>query len=73
MSAHNWLCDGSGPHSADPEVRRYPLGGGANLILCRACTARENSYRRDRRNDRANPVDPAAFPNQPWQTLKVYE
>jgi hypothetical protein len=71
--ANNWNCDGAGPHSTDPEVRRYPLGGGANLILCSACTARENRYRVIRANDKQNPIDPAAFPVHAWSTLKTYE
>jgi hypothetical protein len=29
-------------------VRVYPLGGGANLILCRSCFTHENSYRAER-------------------------
>ena len=43
----NTHCDGSGPHSGS-DVRLYPLGGGANLILCMACAARENRYRFER-------------------------
>ncbi len=73
MSPVNWDCDGAGPHSHNPEVRRYPLGGGAGLILCRACVDRENEYRARRRADIANPVDPDAFPRQSWLDLEVYE
>lgn len=69
---NNPNCDGPGPHSGR-QVRRYPIGGGSNAILCRACVARENRYRAERRADTANPVDPAGFPHQDWQTLKVYE
>lgn len=69
-----FACDGSGPHSDNPEVRRYPLGGGANLILCMACVGRENRYRAQRRADMTHPVDAAAFPHhQPRDTLEVYE
>lgn len=73
MRADNPNCDGSGPHSDNPEVRLYPTGGGSNAILCHACVARENAYRAARRRDRANPVDPAGFPFQPWASLEVYE
>lgn len=73
MIAHNPRCDGAGPHSDNPEVRRYPLGGGSNAILCRACVNRENHYRAERRADKANPVDPAAFPHQAWADLEIYE
>lgn len=71
--ATNWNCDGSGPHADNPEVRRYPQGGGAAAILCAACVARENRYRASRRADTANPVDPDAFPHQSWDSLEVYE
>jgi hypothetical protein len=33
--------------SAGP-VKTYPLGAGGNLILCAACWANENTYRRTR-------------------------
>jgi hypothetical protein len=73
MRAENFNCDGAGPHSDNPEVRRYPLGGGANLIFCRECVAKENRYRAARRADTANPVDPAGFPHQAWADLEIYE
>lgn len=41
----NWNCDGGNCRESNGEVRLYPLGGGANLILCRACWAHENLYR----------------------------
>ncbi len=71
MRANNPDCDGAGPHADNPEVRCYPLGGGANLILCMACVGRENRYRAERRA--SGDVDPAAFPHQSWANLKVYE
>jgi hypothetical protein len=73
MMRVNYQCDGSGPHSDNAEVRKYPLVGDANLILCLACVGRENRYRAERRADKANPVDPAAFPHQAWADLEVYE
>src|SRR3954471_23290661 len=41
----NWNCDNDKCHQPNGEVRLYPLGGGANMILCRACWANENRYR----------------------------
>ncbi len=73
MRADNPQCDGAGPHSMNLEVRRYPTGGGGAAILCRACVDRENQYRAMRRSDKANPVDPAAFPRQSWLDLEAYE
>lgn len=47
MSNNNANCDGE--HCVDAgEVRVYPLGGGANLILCMRCFAHENRYRFER-------------------------
>jgi hypothetical protein len=60
-------CDGSGPHTGQ-EVRSYPLGGGANLILCRNCFAHENRYRCDRGNETKNPEN---WPIN-WQNSEVY-
>jgi len=37
-------CDGAGPHYPG-EIRKYPLGDGANLLLCMFCWADENKYR----------------------------
>ena len=47
MSYVNPNCDGDACRGAT-EVRLYPLGGGANLILCMACFAHENRYRYNR-------------------------
>lgn len=73
MRTYNAMCDGSGPHSDNPEVRKYPTGGGANAILCLACVGKENRYRASRRADTANPVSPENFPHQSWESLEVYE
>lgn len=67
MKTDNPNCDGAGPHSDNQEVRKYPLGDGANLILCLACVGRENRHRAQRR---ANGVD---WPHQEWDTLHVCE
>lgn len=40
-------CDGAGPHYPG-EIRKYPIGGGANLLLCMLCWADENKYRFER-------------------------
>lgn len=47
------------------EVRVYPLGGGANLILCKCCWAHENRYRFGR-------GDPGKWPQLNWSTAEVY-
>jgi hypothetical protein len=61
-------CDGEGPH--DPtEVRLYPLGGGANLILCFRCWAHENRYRYNRGHTTGKPQD---WPQQNWAFAEVY-
>ena len=60
----NWNCDGDKCTDSKGEVRTYPLGGGANLILCRACWEFENSYRRRRVT--------TAEPQQDWHKAKVY-
>ena len=67
--AENWNCDGSGPHT-DGKVKLYPLGGGANLILCHSCWHRENQYRRDRGRETKNPDN---WPVLDWASAKPYE
>jgi len=47
----NVNCCGDQCRTAHSEVRLYPLGGGANLILCHACWAHENRYRYHRQAD----------------------
>jgi hypothetical protein len=39
-------CDGGGP-CRPGQVRKLPLGGGANTILCRSCFDREIAYRKE--------------------------
>lgn len=47
MSLHNPNCDGSDEHCRGSlEVRTLPLGGGANLIVCRACFDHEMAWRK---------------------------
>lgn len=61
-------CDGSGPHSG-VAVRLYPLGGGANLILCMACASKENRYRFNRGREFKNPEN---WPQVNWHQCEVY-
>jgi hypothetical protein len=68
MAVRNWECCGSHCTDAKSEVRKYPLGGGANLILCRSCWANENRYRADRARDTSRPAD---FPQEKWETAEV--
>jgi hypothetical protein len=64
----NWNCDGAHCTDANSEVRVYPLGGGANLILCKACFAHENTYRRNRgQHDRSQD-----WPVVEWTTAQNY-
>lgn len=70
MSVINSYCDGA--HCTDPngEVRVYPLGGGANLILCQSCAAHENRYRYQRGKDTGRPED---WPQVNWYACEVYK
>lgn len=65
----NWNCDGSRCDSRSGEVRKMPLGGGANLILCRTCFAHENAYRARRGKETGRPDD---WPIVQWQAAEVY-
>lgn len=70
MSELNGMCDGSHCKTAAGEVRVLPLGGGANLILCRACHRYELEFRRERN---VTLGDFAKFALPAWETLEVYE
>ena len=65
MRIHNNNCDGAHCTCEIGEVKLYPLGGGANLILCRACWAHENRYRFNRGH-------PGKWPQNDWAKAKVY-
>jgi hypothetical protein len=68
MSNINPNCDGS--HCRQPgEVRLYPLGGGANLILCASCWYHENAFNRQRARETGAPEN---FPQRDWNTAKHY-
>ena len=63
----NFNCDNDKCAHSHGEVWLYPLGGGANLILCRTCWEVENKYR-----GRREISHPGEFPKQDWNTAKVY-
>lgn len=66
---HNPNCDGSHCQHAAGEVRVFPLGGGGNLILCAACFAHENAYRRQRGRETREPEN---WPAVDWSTATTY-
>lgn len=68
MPANN-NCDGAGPHLAGV-VKKMATGGGGNMILCRACWARELQYRADRNR---NLSGWAKFDLPTWKGAEVYE
>lgn len=70
MYHHNPNCDGSHCRCATGEVRLYPLGGGANLILCLACWAHENRYRYERGKETRNME---TWPQLNWFEAEVYQ
>lgn len=63
-------CGGRGPHSRLKEVRVLPIGGGANMILCRACFDHEIAYRRER-NKRLSEAAQYVLPT--WDSLEVFK
>ena len=67
---HNDYCCGSHCRSETGEVRVYPLGGGANLILCHACWAHENRYRYERGKEMGRPED---WPQEDWNKAEKYD
>jgi hypothetical protein len=77
----NPMCCGSHCRSEKGPVKVYPLGGGANLILCRACWEWENSYRRGRGFETGSTITGKTtspnnienkFPTVNWGTAEVY-
>ena len=69
MSNLNPNCDGAHCRSATAPVRVYPLGGGANLIVCQACAAHENRYRFERGKETGNPAN---WPQVNWFECEQY-
>jgi len=65
----NPMCCGSHCRSATGLVRVYPLGGGANLVLCKGCWDWENKYRLGRGYETGNR---GAFPTVNWEAAEVY-
>jgi hypothetical protein len=65
----NWNCDGNQCREPNGETRVYPLGGGANLILCQACFAHENRYRFRRGIEAKRPED---YPQVNWYEARRY-
>lgn len=66
----NWDCDGDACTDSKSEVRVYPLGGGANLILCHSCFAHENKYRFNKAKQYKWPDD--RWPQINWETAEHY-
>jgi hypothetical protein len=62
-------CCGDACRSKEGEVRVYPLGGGANLIVCLACWVHENKYRYERGKETGRPED---WPQQNWNKAEIY-
>ena len=65
-------CDSAHCISDTGEVRLYPLGGEplhGNLILCRACWTRENSYRISYNSSASAPN---GWPVHDWDDAKPY-
>lgn len=67
----NPMCCGSHCRRETGPVKVYPLGGGANLILCRDCWEWENSYRRGRGFKTGNNIE-NNFPTVNWDSAEVY-
>lgn len=65
----NPMCCGGRCREATGEVRVYPLGYGANLIICRACWAHENQYRFERGRETGESEN---WPQHNWSTAEVY-
>lgn len=69
MANKNPNCSGDQCREPNGTVRTYPLGGGANLILCQACWAHENRYRYERGRDTGCPEN---WPQVDWFKCEEY-
>lgn len=58
-------CNGSHCREESGPVKKYPLGGGANLYLCLSCWAHENRYRYERGRETGAPEN--------WPQLNWFE
>ena len=66
----NNYCDGSTENRCLPgQVRLYPIGGGGNMIYCRACFQRENQYRSERGKETGNSDN---WPQHDWEKSEIY-
>jgi hypothetical protein len=63
-------CDGSRCRTEIGPVKIYPLGGGANLILCHTCWTHENRYRFERGLACGEPNN---FPQVDWGAAETYQ
>lgn len=61
-------CDGD--HETKGEIRRLPISGGANALVCKACFERELIWRRDR-NDSLSFTSRFSLPM--WEELEVVQ
>jgi hypothetical protein len=66
--ARNNNCDGADCTVHDLVVRRYPIGGGSSLNLCRTCAAHENRFRFERGRDTGQPQN---WPQVNWYQCEV--
>lgn len=62
-------CDGDHCRYVRGEVRKLPLGGGANAILCRTCWAHEMAFRIKRNMELSKDC---WFDLPRWEDLEVY-
>jgi len=63
-------CDNDKCIEPHGEIRVYPLGGGANLLLCRSCWAHENRYRKERGCETGQLEN---WPVLQWTSAEVYK
>lgn len=66
----NFGCDGGHCVRSAGETRVLPIGGGGNLILCRACYAYELAWRAERNRELGSA---AQFDLPSWESLEVYQ
>ncbi len=67
---HNPNCDGGHCCTETGEVRVLPLPGGANLILCMTCYAREMQWRKERNRELSTD---AQYDRPVWSDLTIYD
>lgn len=65
----NWNCDNDKCRYPTGETKLYPLGGGGNLILCKACWDYENAYRKQRGKECRCPEN---WPILDWDRAEPY-